>query len=106
MVGLQAPLSFLNAPDFRGDVMKRARPRRPPKLLVLEASGILEIDFTAAQTLLELIKACREAGRHGRGGPAGIGAGAGRVRAVQDLRGAAAGALFHSVDEAVRKLAT
>ncbi|MGH6643968.1 MAG: STAS domain-containing protein, partial [Bradyrhizobium sp.] len=26
------------------------------------ASGILEIDFTAAQTLLDLIRECREAG--------------------------------------------
>ena len=33
-----------------------------PKLLVLEAGGIIEIDFTAAQTLLELIKTCRAEG--------------------------------------------
>ena len=33
-----------------------------PKLLVLEASGIVEIDFTAAQILIELLKACREQG--------------------------------------------
>jgi MFS superfamily sulfate permease-like transporter len=30
-----------------------------PKLLVLEASGMLEIDFTAAQALLALIAECR-----------------------------------------------
>jgi sulfate permease, SulP family len=29
---------------------------------VLEASGIVEIDFTAAQTLHELFKACHEQG--------------------------------------------
>jgi MFS superfamily sulfate permease-like transporter len=29
---------------------------------VLEASGIIEIDFTAAQTLLDLIRQCRAEG--------------------------------------------
>jgi len=32
----------------------------PPKLLVLEAGGIPEIDFTAAQALRDLIKACEQ----------------------------------------------
>ena len=61
VVGLQAPLSFLNAQNFRADVLdvvKRAKPR----LLVLEASGIIEIDFTAAQILLDLIRECRDDG--------------------------------------------
>jgi SulP family sulfate permease len=61
VVGLPAPLTFLNAENFCADmldVMKTAR----PKLLVLEASGILEIDFTAAQTLLELIGECDRQG--------------------------------------------
>jgi sulfate permease, SulP family len=57
VVGLQAPLSFLNAESFRGDVLHVLNAATTkPKLLVLEASGILEIDFTAAQILLELIK--------------------------------------------------
>ena len=57
VVGLQAPLTFLNAEVFRSDVLdllKHSTPR--PKLLVLEASGILEVDFTAAQIMLDLIK--------------------------------------------------
>jgi len=57
VVGLQAPLTFLNAEVFRSDVLdllKHSKPR--PKLLVLEASGILEVDFTAAQIMLDLIK--------------------------------------------------
>ena len=33
-----------------------------PALVVIEASGILEIDFTAAQMLIELIKACQRDG--------------------------------------------
>jgi MFS superfamily sulfate permease-like transporter len=59
VVGLQAPLSFLNAPGFRTDVLKIVQ-TSTPKLLVLEASGMVEIDFTAAQTLLEIFRACRE----------------------------------------------
>jgi sulfate permease, SulP family len=63
VVGLQAPLSFLNAPGFRTDVLNILQaPAAKPKLLVLEASGIVEIDFTAAQILIELLKACREQG--------------------------------------------
>lgn len=61
VVGLQAPLSFLNAPVFRSDVadlLKTATPR----LLVLEASGMVEIDFTAAQILLDILRECGEQG--------------------------------------------
>jgi sulfate permease, SulP family len=61
VVGFHAPLSFLNAPGFRTDVLRLLQASKP-KLLVLEASGIVEIDFTAAQVLLELLKACREQG--------------------------------------------
>ena len=60
VVGLQAPLTFLNAENFAADVLNVLKTSPKPKLLVLEASGILELDFTAAQTLLELIGECRE----------------------------------------------
>jgi SulP family sulfate permease len=33
-----------------------------PRLLVIEASGILEVDFTAAQVLIDLIKTCHRDG--------------------------------------------
>jgi MFS superfamily sulfate permease-like transporter len=59
VVGLPAPLTFLNAENFCADMLNVLKARRP-KLLVLEASGMLEIDFTAAQTLLELIGECRK----------------------------------------------
>ena len=104
VIGLQAPLSFLNAPGFRTDVAKLVQTAKP-QLLVIEASGMVEIDFTAAQVLLELFKACREEGA---------------VVAVARLESTRAQAaferfglydalprehVFHSVDEAVRKLA-
>jgi SulP family sulfate permease len=63
VVGLHAPLSFLNAPSFRADVLNVLRASTANiKLLVLEASGMVEIDFTAAQVLLGIFTACREQG--------------------------------------------
>ena len=61
VIGLQAPLSFLNAPGFRTEAMTVVNTRRP-RLLVLEASGMVEIDFTAAQVLLDLFRECHEQG--------------------------------------------
>jgi SulP family sulfate permease len=61
VVGLQAPLSFLNAQNFRADILKVVKTTKP-RLLVLEASGIIEIDFTAAQALLDLMRECRADG--------------------------------------------
>jgi MFS superfamily sulfate permease-like transporter len=61
VVGLQAPLSFLNAGNFSADVLRVLNASAPrPKLLVVEATGIIEMDFTAAQILIDLIKHCRE----------------------------------------------
>ena len=63
VVGLQAPLTFLNAENFRADMQQLIKASAPTsKLLVLEASGILEIDFTAAQILRDLFREVREAG--------------------------------------------
>jgi len=59
VVGLQAPLSFLNAPAFRNDVDNVVKAEHM-RLMVIEASGMVEIDFTAAQVLLDVMKACRE----------------------------------------------
>ena len=105
VVGFQAPLTFLNAATFRSDVrhvLKTSHP--PPKLLVLEASGIPEIDFTAAQALRDLFRSC---------------AAAGIIVAVARLESLRAQdaferfgihdvlpreRMFHSVDEAVRRL--
>jgi sulfate permease, SulP family len=63
VVGQQAPLSFLNADRFRLDVRNALRSSTPKvRLLVLEATGIVEIDFTAAQALRNLIHECHDRG--------------------------------------------
>ena len=63
VAGFQAPLSFLNAYHFRRDLMGLLQAaREPPRLIVLEATGIVEIDFTAAQVLSDTISACHAAG--------------------------------------------
>ena len=63
VAGFPAPLTFLNAYRFRHDLLAVMRSQTPkPHLIVLEATGIIEIDFTAAQELRELIDSCRAAG--------------------------------------------
>ena len=63
VAGLHAPLSFLNAASFRADALRVLQKEQPaPRLLVLEASGVPEIDFTAAQDLRELFCECRTQG--------------------------------------------
>lgn len=60
VVAFQAPLSFLNADLFRRDFAQAiARADGALKLVVLEASSIAEIDYSAAQTLRETIARCR-----------------------------------------------
>jgi sulfate permease, SulP family len=63
VAGFQAPLSFLNADQFRREArdVLRAAPQKV-KLFVLEATGIVEIDYTAAQALRGLIIECHERG--------------------------------------------
>jgi MFS superfamily sulfate permease-like transporter len=105
VAGFQAPLSFLNAYHFRRDILAalQASPQRV-RLIVLEATGIVEIDFTAAQILLDLIRKC-----HADGIDFAI-ARLESIRAqdamtrfgIDDLLGPDRS--FHSVEEAVRAL--
>ncbi len=63
VAGFQAPLSFLNAYHFRRDVLDALQSQaQAARLLVLEATGIVEIDFTAAQILRDLIRRCHADG--------------------------------------------
>jgi SulP family sulfate permease len=59
VAGFQAPLSFLNAYHFRRDILNtlQGSPQKA-RLVILEATGIVEIDFTAAQVLADLIRKC------------------------------------------------
>ena len=106
VAGLPAPLSFLNAYDFGADVRNALRASAEPvRLFVLEATGIVEIDFTAAQVLVGIIKECDERGI------------AFAIARLESLRARAAldrfhvhdvlhpDRLFRSVEEAIRALA-
>jgi SulP family sulfate permease len=63
VVGFQAPLSFLNADTFRRVMLGAMQPGSGAvKLLVLEATGVIDIDFTAAETFKDVIAQAREAG--------------------------------------------
>jgi sulfate permease, SulP family len=100
-----APLNFTNVQDIVGRIRTAIATRRPPvKLLVIEASGIIDIDYTGSQLLRRAIvelkrrgiivaiarlsheQAQREAGRTGL------------VQSVGREH------VFMSVEEAVRKL--
>jgi SulP family sulfate permease len=63
VAGFQAPLSFLNAYHFRRDLLQalKSSPEKA-RLIVLEATGIVEIDFTAAQVLIDLVSRCHADG--------------------------------------------
>jgi sulfate permease, SulP family len=105
VAGLQAPLSFLNASHFRADALRllKTSPTKP-RLLVIEASGIPEIDFTAAQALLDLVGICHADGVEVA------------VARLESSRAQSAFArfgisdalgpdrIFHSVDQAIRSL--
>jgi MFS superfamily sulfate permease-like transporter len=106
VVGFQAPLSFLNAYDFhRGVLAEMAAAKARARLIVLEASSIVEIDFTAAGLLCDVI-----ARAHAQGMDFAVArleslraADAFKRFGVLDRLGA--DRLFTTVDEAVRTLA-
>jgi SulP family sulfate permease len=62
VMGFQAPLSFLNADAFRRGMLAALTNGGAVRLVVLEASSIVEIDFTAAAALLEVIAKARADG--------------------------------------------
>ncbi len=104
VIGFDAPLSFLNADRFRRGV-DAVLQGMPVKLIILEANGISQIDFTAAATLREIVRQC-----HADGIDFAI-ARLELVRAQQAMRrlelDTALGddRIFRSVEEAVKALA-
>jgi sulfate permease, SulP family len=100
-----APLNFSNAQRIRGDIEKAIAAKRPPvKLLVIEASGIIDIDYTGSNILQQAfadlkakgivvaIARLSDARAQGQAGRSGL------IEAV------GADHVFHSVEDAVRKL--
>jgi len=106
VVAFQAPLSFLNAYGFRSGLEEAiARDQAPVRLVILEASSNVEIDYTAARILDETIRRCRRRG---------VDFAIARLESVRAqaalerfgvLAALGQGRLFHSVDEATRTLA-
>jgi SulP family sulfate permease len=105
VMGFQAPLSFLNAYDFRHGMLAAIEAGQGAvRLLVLEASSIVEIDFTASALLIEVIGGARKAGMDFA------------VARLESVRAQAAfirfgvmghlgeDHIFHSVDEAIQTL--
>ncbi|CEJ11654.1 putative sulfate transporter/MT1781 [bacterium YEK0313] len=105
VAGFPAPLLFANARTFSQGVERLiAGAGRPVALVVLEAGGIANIDFTAANALKATIAACRAAGMDFA------------IARLQSVRAERAlerfgvlaalgpGRLFHSVEEAVTTL--
>src|SRR5579863_6884671 len=100
VIGLQAPLSFLNAQAFN-DALNRLTDQ---KLLVIEADAIVELDYTGAKILGDAVKRLQA-----RGVTVAVArlesvraqasfARQGLMRMIGEQR------IFHSVEEAVRAL--
>jgi sulfate permease, SulP family len=63
VIGFQAPLTFINADTFRRVMFDHVdRAAGALKLLVLEATGIIDIDYTGAQAFKAVVEHCHEAG--------------------------------------------
>jgi MFS superfamily sulfate permease-like transporter len=63
VVGFQAPLFFLNAETFRKTLEDAVLGSlQPVRAIILEASSIVEIDFTGAQTLVATIRFWKDRG--------------------------------------------
>jgi MFS superfamily sulfate permease-like transporter len=61
VVGFPAPLFFLNARDFEHALMALVD-KTKPKLVILEANAIVEIDFSAAQVLCDVVATLKKEG--------------------------------------------
>jgi len=105
VVGFQAPLSFLNAYNFRQDILDAWHSStQEVQLIILEATGIVEIDFTSAKVLSGLIRQCHADG---------VGFAIARLESVRAQQALARfridellgpDHIFRSVEEAIRAL--
>jgi MFS superfamily sulfate permease-like transporter len=62
VIALQAPLSFLNAYNFRRAIERIVSQDPPAKLIVIEANALVEIDYTGASVLADLVRGLRGRG--------------------------------------------
>ncbi|KAF1013011.1 MAG: putative sulfate transporter [Stenotrophomonas maltophilia] len=62
VLAFQAPLLFANADSFKRQLLASVEAAAPPGLVVLEGSAIVEIDYSAAQTLRDMIGLCQQKG--------------------------------------------
>jgi sulfate permease, SulP family len=62
VIALQAPLSFLNAYNFRRAIELFAGDGAATRLIVIEANALVEIDYTGAIVLADLIRRLRDRG--------------------------------------------
>lgn len=62
VLAFQAPLLFANADSFKRQLLTRIEATPMPGLVVLDGSAIVEIDYSAAQTLREVIGLCQQKG--------------------------------------------
>lgn len=63
VVGFQAPLFFMNAETFRRSVTDTVTlAQKPVRVVILEASTIADVDYSAAQTLIEMIESWKAQG--------------------------------------------
>jgi SulP family sulfate permease len=62
VIAFQAPLSFLNAYDFQHAILDAIARKQETRLVVLEASNIVAIDYTASDLLAKVIRSCRARG--------------------------------------------
>ena len=100
-----APISFLNAERICGAINQAIASRQQPvTLLVIEASGIIDLDYTGAQTLRAALAGLQA--RHITVAIARLSSAAGQVQAHRTGLIATVGEdkVFMSVEEAVRKL--
>lgn len=102
VTGFPAPLLFANALGFQQELLDRLVQQKP-RLLVLEASGIAAIDYTAAQALLAVAEACETQGTvFAIARVESV-----RARAALDRFGVVTAIgedrIFHSVDQAVTR---
>ena len=62
VIALQAPLSFLNAYNFRRAIERFVDKHPPAGLIVIEANALVEIDYTGATVLGDLVDGLRRRG--------------------------------------------